>query len=414
MVPILEVYDPSSGSDLCVGSARFSLRRGVISTTFEYSAAWLASTSDSYSIDPSLPLMPGFQHVVGIPGAFRDSSPDRWGRTLIERDYREKQNQKGEALRQFDDVDFLVGVFDQTREGSLRFREPDGSFLAESSAIPPLLQLPQLLHASREVALHEAGHQEIKELLAAGSGSLGGARPKASVCGNGKLLLAKFSHPSDEWDVMAWEKTMLDLASEIGISVPASQLIRIGDESVLLLERFDRADSLIDGRRIPYMSAMTALQSSDGEARDYAELAEATTLLTKDASRVLSELFIRVVFSVAVGNTDDHLRNWAFLRQEGAWKLSPLFDVNPNPYLNAQRVTTIAGERRANEIAGLKDLVAFCGLTTQQARAIASQVCTAVATWETKARHNGCPERELSLFRPLFEQKLEELKHAFC
>ena len=257
MVPILEVYDASSSCDRHVGTARFSLRRGAVSTTFEYSTAWLTNTPNSYAIDPSLPLMPGFQHASGIPTAFRDSSPDRWGRTLIERDYRERQHQKGEISHQLDDVDFLLGVFDQTREGSLRFREPDGSFLAESPIIPPLLQLPQLLHASREVALHEAGHQEVKELLAAGSGSLGGARPKASICADKKLLIAKFSHPGDEWDVMAWEKTMLDLAAQAGIPVPVSQLIRIGNESVLLLERFDRDDSRIDGLATSCTSSCT-------------------------------------------------------------------------------------------------------------------------------------------------------------
>ena len=134
-----------------------------------------------------------------MPGAFRDSAPDRWGRTLIERDRREEAARDGSVLRQLDEVDYLVGVFDQTREGSLRFRESGGEFLATSAAIPPLVQLPKLVHASREVANDEAGREEVKELLAAGSGSLGGARPKASVCDGGRLLLAKFSHKDDEW-----------------------------------------------------------------------------------------------------------------------------------------------------------------------------------------------------------------------
>lgn len=413
MVPSLEVYDASSGENRFVGTARFSLRRGVVSTTFSYGEEWLAAGSVAFALDPALPLVVGPQHVAGIPGAFRDSAPDRWGRTLIERDRREEALQSGLPLRQLDDVDFLVGVFDQTREGSLRFCEPEGGFLAASAAIPPLVQLPKLLRASREVARHEAGRAQIKELLAAGSGSLGGARPKASICDDGRLLLAKFSHAEDEWDVMAWEKTMLDLARDAGISVPVSRLVRVGRERVLLLERFDRDGSLLEGRRIPYMSAMTALESTDGDRRDYAELAEAIVELSNEPAMELEALFARVAFSVAVGNTDDHLRNWGFLHSGDGWSLSPFFDVNPNAYGNAQRVTTIAGEPREHEAQGLRELAAYCGLTPEAARRIVGAVATAVGRWKSAACRNGCPEREQALFASLFEGKLRELKQTF-
>lgn len=413
MVPSLDIYDASSGEDCLVGTARFSLRRGAVSTTFSYDEGWLANGRTAFALDPALPLGVGPRHVAGIPGAFRDSAPDRWGRTLIERDRREEAPQSGLPLRQLDDVDFLVGVFDQTREGSLRFREPEGEFLAASAAIPPLVQLPKLLHASHEVARHEAGRAEIKELLAAGSGSLGGARPKASVCDGERLLLAKFSHEDDAWDVMAWEKTMLDLARDAGIPVPSSHLVRIGRERVLLLERFDREGSLLEGRRIPYMSAMTALEGTDGEQRDYAELAEAVAQLSKEPPAELEALFRRVAFSVAVGNTDDHLRNWGFLRRDGSWSLSPLFDVNPNAYGNAQRVTTIVGEPREHEMRGLRDLTAYCGLTPDAAGRIVGAVVAAVGRWRSAACRNGCSEREQALFAPLFAGKLRELERAF-
>lgn len=413
MVPSLEVFDSSSGENRLVGAARFSLRRGVVSTTFFYSDEWLADGTSSYAIDPALPLAPGPQHVQGMPGAFRDSAPDRWGRTLIERDRREEAARDGSALRQLDEVDYLVGVFDQTREGSLRFCESNGDFLATSAAIPPLVQLPKLVHASREVANDEAGRAEIKELLAAGSGSLGGARPKASVCDGDRLLLAKFSHKDDEWDVMAWEKTMLDLARDAGIPAPASRLVRIGRECVLLLERFDREDSLLAGRRIPYMSAMTALESSDGEQRDYAELAEVVAQLSTKPTAELEALFARIAFSVAVGNTDDHLRNWGFLRNGKGWVLAPLFDVNPTPYENAQRVTTIAGESREREAQGLCDLAVYCGLSPDDARRVVSVVVAAVEGWRNAARRNGCSEREQTLFASLFAKTLHELREVF-
>lgn len=414
MIPALEVHDASSGEDRIVGTARFSLRRGMASTTFSYDESWIALGTSAYAIDPSLPLTPSPQHRPGLPGAFRDASPDRWGRMLIERDRQGAALRGQGGLRQLDDVDFLVGVFDQTREGSLRFCEPGGGFLAASEPVPPLVQLPRLLEASRNVARHEAGEDEIKTLLAAGSGSLGGARPKASVRDGERLLLAKFSHSLDEWDVMAWEKTMLDLARGSSIEVPASRLVRIGDESVLLLERFDREGSLAEGRRIPYMSGMTALESADGERRDYAELAEALALLAGEVPRQLRALFVRVAFSVAVGNTDDHLRNEGLLRCDGAWHLSPLFDVNPCPYENARRMTSIAGETGEGEARGLSDLAVYCGLSSDEAKRAVQGVMRAVRRWEAAARRNGCPEREVALFRPMFERKARQLRDLFA
>lgn len=414
MVPVLEVYDASSGDDRLVGTARFSLRRGSISTTFAYDEAWLANGRGSYVIDPDLPLMAGSQHCSGIPGAFRDCSPDRWGRTLIKREPREEALQNDLPLHQLDDVDFLIGVFDQTREGALRFCEPGGSFLAASSPIPPIVQLPALLHASYDVARDDAGRDEIKALLAAGSGSLGGARPKASVCDGERLLLAKFSHPEDEWNVMAWEKTALDLAKMAGIPTPACQLIRVGNESVLLLDRFDREGSRIAGLRIPYMSGMTVLGNTDGESRDYIELAEAITLFASEASQELGELFRRVTFSIAINNTDDHLRNWGFLRHGKSWRLSPIFDVNPNPYANARRVTAIAGDAHGKDSVGLRDLAAYCGIPPDEALTNVESVLRAVEQWHMVAKKNGCPKRELEMFQPVFEHKARELQKAFA
>lgn len=414
MVPMLEIYDASSGDDRLVGTARFSLRRGAISTTFAYGEAWLANGRGSYAIDPALPLMAGSQHCSGIPGVFRDCSPDRWGRTLIKREAREEALQKSLPLHQLDDVDFLIGVFDQTREGALRFCEPGGSFLAASSPIPHIVQLPVLVHASHDVAKDDAGRDEIKALLAAGSGSLGGARPKASVCDGDHLLLAKFSHPEDEWNVMAWEKTALDLAKMAGISTPACQLIRVGDESVLLLDRFDREGSRIAGLRIPYMSGMTVLGNTDGESRDYIELAEAITLFASEASQELGELFRRVTFSIAINNTDDHLRNWGFLRHGKSWRLSPIFDVNPNPYANARRVTAIAGDAHGKDSVGLRDLAAYCGIPPDEALTNVESVLRAVEQWHMVAKKNGCPKRELEMFQPVFEHKARELQKAFA
>lgn len=154
----------------------------------------------------------------------------------------------------------------------------------------------------------------VKELLDAGTGSLGGARPKASVRDGDRLIVAKFSSPRDDWDVIAWEKTVLDLAEIAGLRVPDRKLTRVDGKSVLLLDRFDRTAT---GGRVPYLSAMTLLTARDGmsDQFDYTDLAE--TLAEHGSTTIsmdLVELWKRVVFSVAVHNTDDHLRNHGFIR----------------------------------------------------------------------------------------------------
>jgi HipA-like C-terminal domain/Sigma-70, region 4 len=201
--------------------------------------------------------------------------------------------------------------------------------------VPKIVNLPEVLNASDRVARGDtidlADLSAIRILLDAGTGTLGGARPKASVVGDdGVLQIAKFPHPDDDWEVMAWEKTALDLAERAGIEVPRRTIAHINGRAVLLLDRFDRSG----GQRVGYMSAMTLVQGRDGGgsgARDYLELAAELADVSAATDADLSALWRRIAFSVAIHNTDDHFRNHGFLRQGSGWRLSPVFDVNPNP-----------------------------------------------------------------------------------
>ena len=286
-----------------------------------------------------------------------------------------------------------------TRQGNLRFTLGDSPFLDPEDGVPKLVSLPRLL-ASADQVTDGASLDDlaaVKALLDAGSGSLGGARPKASVRGdNGALLIAKFPHRDDEWDVMAWEKTMLDLARDAGLRVPSVRLTRIGPRNVLLLERFDRQPG---GGRLGYISAMTMVGAHDGDERDYDDIAQ---LLPESGAAVkddLAELFARVVFNVAVHNTDDHLRNHGFVRQRGGWSLSPLFDVNPNPDLSRRRVTSVLGAVDADdEVEALLDFAAGCRLSPVQAGKVIGRIVAAVGQWRTAASRNGVAPSELTLF----------------
>lgn len=390
-----------AGQAVDAGVAYFSRRRNVLSTTFRYDEAYLARP-DAYAIDPAMPLAQGNHVVAGLPGSFADCSPDRWGQNLIAKLVRLRALGEGKTIPSISDVDYLLGVSDLTRQGALRFRiQPDGPYLDPDPTVPKLVELPRLLRAADAVARDPDDISAVKDLLDAGSGSLGGARPKASVRDSERLFIAKFPHHGDDWDVIAWEKTALDLAERAGIEVPARRLAEVGGRSVLVVERFDRnAD-----RRIGYMSAMTLVQGQDGAAQDYVNVAET---LTEFGSRVeldLRELWRRIAFSIAIHNTDDHLRNHGFLRdRRSGWRLAPAFDINPNPDVGADRVTTIGGAyHRDDELTGLMAYAASFRVTDALSRRILREVLDGITGWREVAVGNGVPTAELSRFAAALE-----------
>jgi serine/threonine-protein kinase HipA len=222
-IEAVEVHVVIDHDTVIVGRAQFQHRRGrLTSTTFQYDQSFLADPS-GYEIDPTLRLVSGTQYVEGLPGAFGDAAPDRWGRNLIDKRERGLARTGARATRTLDDADYLLGVSDATRQGALRFRVDAASpFLDPRDSVPRLVQLPKLLHDADVVGDGSESDSlpAVKALLDAGTGSLGGARPKASVLGDeGQQLIAKFPHHSDSWDVMLWEAVALDLASSAGIDV---------------------------------------------------------------------------------------------------------------------------------------------------------------------------------------------------
>lgn len=270
----IEVFVADGARNALAGHLYPRLHGGTPSASFVYAGAYLAGPA-SYALDPALPLVAGtLQTPVGRPlfGAFADSSPDRWGRRLIARAERARAEAAGTAPRAMSEVDLLLGVRDDLRQGALRFRlegEQDFS-AAEDTGAPVLADLPTLLDIAARADSDDAGYEELRILLKAGS-SLGGARPKAHITtASGRAAIAKFPNASsDTWNVMAWEKVALDLARAAGVTVENSQLVRVGDRYVLIADRFDRRGAV----RIGYASAMTMLEAGPGDQRSYLEIA---------------------------------------------------------------------------------------------------------------------------------------------
>ncbi|MGI8449850.1 MAG: type II toxin-antitoxin system HipA family toxin [Streptosporangiaceae bacterium] len=402
----VEVYVAVGGRNLLAGRMYSHRRRGAESASFVYNDRYLANP-DAYALDPALPLVTGtLQTAVGraLFGAFADSSPDRWGRTLIQHAERDRAKAAATASRSMSEVDLLLGVRDDLRQGALRFRLSDeGPFLAtEDSGIPALTDLPALVDIAARAERDTADYEDLKRLVRAGS-SLGGARPKAHVLdAAGHVAIAKFpSASSDTWNVMAWEKVALDLARDAGVIVPHSQLLRVGDRYVLIVDRFDRRDRI----RIGYASAMTMLEASDGDQRSYLEIAEVIEEKSSTATADLRQLWRRMAFTILISNTDDHLRNHGFLHERGdSWTLSPAFDLNPNPDPGSKNLSTAIDytDTRAS-VETLMSVAAYFRLDTSDALDVIANVTRAVGRWRNVARSHGLLQKDLDVMEPAFE-----------
>ncbi|WP_044936451.1 type II toxin-antitoxin system HipA family toxin [Pseudobutyrivibrio sp. LB2011] len=322
-----------------VGKINVSNVRGREFYSFEYSEEWLKH--QNFVIDPDLQLYKGRQYINDdkkIFGAFADSCPDRWGRKLMDRREELRARENDERPRKLLESDYLLGVYDESRMGGLRFKtNEDGPFLSDDVefSTPPWTSLRELEQASIAFENEDNGLDDkwLKQLLAPGS-SLGGARPKASVKAPDETLwIAKFPSKHDDIDSGAWEMVVHDLAIMCGLNVPeakAEKFSKLG--TTFLVKRFDR-----DGeKRIHFSSAMTMLGKSDGtNAADGSSYLEIVSFLKANGAHPkddIKELWKRIVFSIAVSNTDDHFRNHGFILENDGWSLSPMYDVNPDLY----------------------------------------------------------------------------------
>jgi serine/threonine-protein kinase HipA len=405
---VVDVHVVVGEEELLAGRLWSRRRRGREPASFAYDAMYLAHPR-AYALEPGLPLLAGQQQTAGeraMFAAFSDCAPDRWGRRLIHRDEEHRARRDATAQRSFGEIDYLLGVRDDLRQGALRFVEADrGAYLAaEGRGIPHLLELGALLGAADRLDRDTATESELRLLLHGGS-SLGGARPKAHVLdGNGRIAIAKFPSPSsDEWDVIRWESVALRLAREAGIRVPDSRLHTIDGKAVLVIDRFDRAGR----QRIGYVSAMTLLEASDGDRASYLDIADVIETESPRARRDLGELWRRIAFSVLIRNTDDHLRNHGFLRETTAgWTLSPAFDLNPDPRPGPKYLSTAidyeAREARIDTVLGVAELFR---LDHAEATAVLGEVLHATRGWRRVAAAAGLDAAAVERMAGAFEHQ---------
>ena len=371
--------------------------------SFEYAADWLKS-GFTQMLDPDLQLYSGAYYPRDEKvnfGVFMDSCPDRWGRVLMQRREAAIARREERPARELLESDYLLGVFDGHRMGALRFKtDEEGPFLNDNKkmASPPWTSLRELEEASlkfEEDNINDPEYLKWVNMLIAPGSSLGGARPKASVVApEGGLWIAKFPSRMDDKNIGAWEMVVNELAQKAGLNIAQGMVERFNNRyHTYLTKRFDRTEN---GERIHFASAMTLLGYTDGEksaGASYLELVEFITRNGVAVDRDLEELWRRIVFSICVKNTDDHLRNHGFLLTEGGWLLSPAYDVNPNEYGKGLHLN-ISDKDNSLSLDLALEVAEYFRLGADKTNQIIKQVKNAVGVWKEIAAKYKIPNAE--------------------
>lgn len=396
-----------------MGTLSAELLRGKQIFSFSYDPAWLQSPYSQW-LDPDLQLYHGPQYLSDEKpnfGLFLDSAPDRWGRLLMRRREAALARKENRKARSLFASDYLLGVYDAHRMGALRFKEaPDGPFLHNDQelATPPWTSLRTLQDASLKIENREAwddpDYLKWLNLLMAPGSSLGGARPKASVIDpEGHLWIAKFPSRQDWKDVSAWEKVVHELAKRSGVEMAEAEIRNFtGHHHTFLSKRFDRTNQ---NQRMHFASGMTLLGHNDGydaaEGASYLELAEFIIQEGAAVEQDLEELWRRIVFSICVSNTDDHLRNHGFLLTPKGWRLSPAYDINPNESGTGLSLN-INEDENALELDLAREVAPFFRLDAQKSENTIQKIRAATASWQTVAAQYRLPKDELALMADAF------------
>lgn len=396
-----------------VGELGYESLRGTDSYSFCYDHNWLRQYSDLY-LSADINNYTGLQFTQpdrDIFGCFGDALPDRWGRLLLNRREQIRAQEEKRPVRKLSSYDYLLGIDDYSRMGGFRFKEsPDGEFINCDATlrIPPLTDIQVLVAASMEVEKSEDRNllpdkKWLLQLVHPGT-SLGGARPKAGVLNEeGELCVAKFPSRNDEYDIGLWEHLSHLLAKEAGVEAAETRAITAGEKyHTLLSKRFDRTT---DGHRRHFASAMTLLGLTDGcnaqTGNGYLDIVDFILQHCCNVEANLRQLYRRVAFSIAIGNSDDHFRNHGFLLTPKGWTLSPAYDLNPT--FNDHQSLLINATTNRSDLQLLLASSEEYMIGKEEATHIIEEVKDGVSQWRSMATRIGIAKREMDLFAQVFE-----------
>jgi serine/threonine-protein kinase HipA len=390
-------------------SAHFA--KGKKTFSFEYDKDWL-KTDAQRLLDPDIVFYSGPQYPNNKEnfGIFLDSMPDTWGKTLMKRRAAQEARAMNEKASTLYEIDYLLGVYDESRMGALRFKtEMDGPFLDNDNQnpTPPWSSLGELQEAVNQLEsddYSDAIRKWIAVLIAPGS-SLGGARPKANILDAKKnLWIAKFPSKTDTVDKAAWEFLAYQLATAAGIQMADSKIEKIsGQYHTFLTRRFDRNNR----KRIHFASAMTMTGNTEDILKDsapsYLEIVEFIENYGTDVDANLHQLWRRIVFNIAISNTDDHMRNHGFLLTAKGWILSPAYDLNPSIEKEGLSLN-IDMDDNALSFDLAKSVGVYFRLNDTEMNAILTDVLTVVKDWKAVAKDIGIKNSEITLMSAAFSK----------
>jgi serine/threonine-protein kinase HipA len=262
---------------------------------------------------------------LDVHGVIRDAAPDSWGMRVLLR-----RLVGIDAL----DVDELSLIRYLLESGSNRIGALD--FQVSASEYEPRDtqgRLVEIVEAGDRLARGETFSPELDEALTYGS-AVGGARPKAIVVddtGPRRELIAKFSVSTDTFPWMQAEAIGMELSRRCGLAAAATALPTAAGRDVLLVDRFDRSAV---GGRLGVLSGLTLLglhELAGARHGSYVDLVDVIATSFEHPDATLAELFARLVVNILIGNTDDHPRNVAALWDGTTLRLSPAYDMCPQP-----------------------------------------------------------------------------------
>lgn len=339
---------------------------------FNYGRSYLARADAVPLYLPELPLQPGLLALptgLSMPGCLRDAAPDAWGRRVIlNRLFGRDALAADTAV--LDELSYLLQS-GSDRIGALDFQASATRYVARDAGVASLKELADsAARVEQGLPLSPALAQAIQH-----GTSIGGARPKATLDGDGRKCIAKFSSSTDVLPMVPMEFIAMRLAALAGLDVAPVELVRAAGKDVLLVERFDRV-AQADGRwrRRALVSALTLMQLDEMMAAyaSYEELAEIVRHRFVEPRATLRELFARLVFNILCGNTDDHARNHAAFWDGWQLSLTPAYDICPQVRTGqeATQAMKILGENRFSRLTVCLDAAARFQLSVPEARGI--------------------------------------------
>ena len=360
---------------------------------FQFDETYLNAHSTSLApfnlkADTSLQVAPRKPHY-GIHGVFADSLPDGWGLYLMDRVFRQN-NQNPKTVTALERLAYLG----ERCMGALSY-EPELDLLDESEDSIDIITLGRAA-----IEEFEGTESALLEHLMKTGGS-GGARPKMNVTrlSNGQYstlddvqgtkLIVKLT--SEKFDLKHSESIVeycyMQIARNVGIEVPEFDLIDAGNGRYWLeQERFDCTEQ---GGRIHMISACGLLDAPFREpSLDYVDLVKATRIMCSVTES--QKLIKRCMFNYLTVNQDDHSKNFSFLASDSdVWTLSPFYDIvySPNPY--KEHMTAFGGNGQTPKIV-LNQLAAQSGLSSKKAiMTMAEEIFEATRSFRHEAKHLG-------------------------